>query len=109
MFKELQAGDRVLSLWEAIKCFEEPLRFRTLHVAPLEYARVQEDLGTACGALRTGDVAANIQTGISCFHEPLRIWTPEERPLDYGRLQRYLALSNWSPQLENGRPQVARR
>ena len=47
VFSRLLTGDRGANLRRAIACYKEALRFLTSDVAPLDYARTQNNLGEA--------------------------------------------------------------
>jgi len=68
----LPTGDRAANLEQAIACYREALRFRTPEAAPLDYAMIQNNLGTAYADLPTGDRAANLEQAIECYSAALQ-------------------------------------
>jgi len=83
VYEDLPTGDRASNLTQAIRCYQEALRFWTPETAPLDYASTQNNLGSAYSELPTGERAANLGQAIACFQEALRFWTPESSPLNY--------------------------
>src|SRR5260221_13109180 len=68
-YGRLQTGDRATNLPQAIRCFQEALRFRTPEAAPLDYATTQTNLGVVYYELPTCDRATNLAQAIPCSHD----------------------------------------
>jgi tetratricopeptide (TPR) repeat protein len=82
------------ALRKAIAAYGEALRFRTPDVAPLDYARTQNDQGTAYWRLSEyEDPVGNLRKAIEAFGEALRFWTPDVAPLNYARTQHNLGIA----------------
>src|SRR5216683_5243928 len=94
-YDELLTGDRLANLQRAVECYQEALRFFTPETAPLDYARIQSNLGFIYWRLPTGDRWANRQQAIRCFQEALRFLSPEATPLDYARVQNRLGVISY--------------
>jgi len=86
-YADWSGGDRATNLHQAIACYREALRFRTVSVAPMRYAMTQNNLGLAYASLPTGDRATNLQQAISHHKEALGIYTREVAPLRYAMIQ----------------------
>jgi tetratricopeptide (TPR) repeat protein len=86
--------DPVGNLRRAIAAYGEALRFWTPDVAPLAYARAQNNLGLAYWRLSEHeDPVGNLRRAIQAFEEALRFWTPDVAPLNYARAQNNLGLA----------------
>jgi tetratricopeptide (TPR) repeat protein len=79
------------ALRKAIAAYGEALYFYTPDVAPLDYAKTQNDLGVAYLRLSEHeDPVGNLRRAIEAFEQALRFWTPDVAPLDYARAQSHL-------------------
>jgi tetratricopeptide (TPR) repeat protein len=84
------------ALRKAIAAYGEALRFQTPDVAPLDYARTQNNLGVAYRRLSEHeDPVENLRRAIEAFEEALRFCTPDVAPLDYARTQHNLGGAYW--------------
>jgi tetratricopeptide (TPR) repeat protein len=84
------------ALRKAIAAYGEALRFQTPDVAPLDYARTQNNLGVAYRRLSEHeDPVENLRRAIEAFEEALRFRTPGVAPLDYAKTQHNLGLAYW--------------
>ena len=77
----------------AIVCYEQALRFWTPESAPLDYARAQNNLGTAYRSLPTGDRGENLARAVEFYQEALRFRTPQAAPLGYAATQSNLGIA----------------
>lgn len=71
----------------AIAAYQEALRVYTLARYPLQFVKVQDDLGSAYGSQITGGPQANLERAIACFEATLHVYTLETTPVDYARIQ----------------------
>ena len=84
------------ALRKAIAAYGEALYFYTPDVAPLDYAKTQNDLGVAYLRLSEHeDPVGNLRRAIEAFEEVLRFRTPGVALLDYARTQTNLGTAYW--------------
>jgi|GEM_PF-3579471 len=96
--------DPVRNLQKAIEAFENALGLgfwylwepdiRTPQVAPLDYAKIQNNLGLAYKCLAEyEDPVGNLRKAIKAFEGALHFQTPEVAPLDYAMTQNNLGVA----------------
>lgn len=86
----IQSNDNAAGL-EAIQLFRSVLSKWTEENSPLQWARAQDNLGTALG--RLGDNEAGIehlQEAVTAYRAALKEWTRDRVPLDWARAQNNL-------------------
>jgi tetratricopeptide (TPR) repeat protein len=69
----------------AINAFEAALRVYNENNFPMDWAKIQNNLGAAYVKLPFGDRRENLTKAISCFENALKIWTPQAFP-DYHQI-----------------------
>src|SRR5262245_35636919 len=86
-------GDRADNLQRAIACYKAALPVITESAHPQLWATLQNNLGSAWGALRAGDRAANLREAIACFERALRVLTENAHPQLWAEAQNNLGSS----------------
>jgi len=82
------------ALRKAIAAYGEALRFRTPDVAPLDYVRIQNNLGLAYWRLSEHeDPVGSLRKAIAAYGEALCFCKPDVAPLDYAETQNNLGLA----------------
>ncbi|MGB6873498.1 MAG: tetratricopeptide repeat protein [Dehalococcoidia bacterium] len=72
----------------AITAYEEALRTYTLERFPMDYAMIQNNLGSAYGTLAEVEAKAeNCKKAITAHEEALKLYTLERFPMNYGITQ----------------------
>ncbi len=91
---EHPTGSRVENQQRAIVAYQEALRFWTAEAAPLDYARVMNNLGIAYTNLaEVEDRAGNLGRAVAAYREALCFWTAEAAPLGYAMAQDNLGVA----------------
>ncbi len=91
LYSDHPLGDRRANLERAIAAFQQALIYRTLEAAPLAYATIQNNLGTAyCDLAAVEDREENLKRAIATYQQALIYCTPEAAPLDYAMTQNNL-------------------
>lgn len=87
------AESRADNVDDAVACYREALEVRTRVAAPLDWAKVQNNLGNALRVRVHGDRAANVDQAIACFHLALEERTLEAAPRDWASTQNNLGIA----------------
>ena len=87
------AGNRRDNLEEAIVCYRDALRARTLTNFPEDYAMTQNNLGITYRERLAGDRRDNLEESIACFREALRVRTLANFPQQYAATQNNLGVT----------------
>ena len=106
LFSQLPTGDRAANQLRAIDHLQAALRVYNEIDYPVDWAAVQQNLGSACSQLRAGEREANLQRAISHYEASLRVFTRESAPLEWAKVH-----SNIGSTLANlaGEPQSNRK
>ena len=84
------------ALRKAIAAYGEALCFYPPDVAPLDYAKTQNNLGRAYERLSEHEEPVeNLRRAIKAFEEALRFYTPDVAQRDYAKIQNNLGVAYW--------------
>ncbi|MBK4732069.1 CHAT domain-containing protein [Oxynema sp. CENA135] len=75
-------GGREQNLLMAIRLYHLILEAYPRNRAPIQWATIQNNLGTAYSNLPTGDRGENLERAIACYERALTVRTPELFPLE---------------------------
>src|SRR5258708_1491144 len=84
------AGARAENLQHAIACFQEALRAFTQADYPLQWALIQNNLGSAFRAQQAGDRAENLRHAAACCEAALRVFSEADHPQQWAATQNSL-------------------
>ncbi|PKP59054.1 MAG: hypothetical protein CVT89_01715, partial [Candidatus Altiarchaeales archaeon HGW-Altiarchaeales-2] len=85
-------GHKAENCKNAIKCYEEALKIRTIENFPMQYATTQNNLGNAYKTLgKVENKAKNCKNAIKCYEEALKIYTIV--PMQYAGTQNNLGIA----------------
>jgi hypothetical protein len=90
-YQNLPTGSRSDNLRRAVTAYQAALEYYTPKTAPLDYARIQNNLGAAYRDLAgIEDREANLRLAIAAFQAALVYRTPQAAPLAYAMTQNNL-------------------
>ncbi|MBI1278682.1 MAG: TIR domain-containing protein [Anaerolineaceae bacterium] len=88
LYQEHPLGDKSENLKRAVQAYEAVLQHYTPEAAPLDYATIQNNLGTAYSELaEVSEREANLKRAVQAYEAALQHYTPEAAPLDYAMTQ----------------------
>jgi tetratricopeptide (TPR) repeat protein len=86
---------------KAIAAYEEALTVYTKETHPIEWAKVQNNLGVALWVWPNGGRVKNSKKAIAAFEAALIVYTKEAHPAEWARTQCNLGNTWWGLRIEN--------